>query len=81
MMSEEVKNEEIPPKPKQYLVMVDEVSMAILGRLVPSMLFVQVEGMAMDGNANHMLLVNPIQKPQPIVAPLECSVTPDAANG
>lgn len=62
---------EAPPKPKQYLVMVDEVSMVILGKLVPSMLFVQVEGLAMQGNSDHMLLVNPIAKPAPVTAPVE----------
>lgn len=50
-------------KPKQYLVMVDEMTMALLGKLLPTMLFVQVEGMAMQGNTEHMLLVNPIPKP------------------
>lgn len=78
-MSEELKQEVVapvetpvaPPKPKQYLVMVDELSMAILGKLIPSMLFVQVEGMAMQGNDNHMLLVNPTNKPAPVTMPIE----------
>lgn len=82
-MSEELKQEVVadglapmapPSKPKQYLVMVDELSMAILGKLIPSMLFVQVEGMAMQGNDNHMLLVNPLNKPTPVTMPVEAAV-------
>jgi len=64
-MSEEVKQPEAAPvaKAKQYLLMADEVSMMIIAKLMPGMLFVQVEGMAMQGNSEHMLLVNPIAKP------------------
>lgn len=49
-----------PPKPKQYLIMADELHMAMLGKLLPGLLFVQVEGMAMQNNSTHMLLVNPV---------------------
>ncbi len=64
-MSEEVKQEETPAqtKPKQYLLVVDEISMAILGRIMPGLMFVQVEGIGMQNNPNHMLLVNPISVP------------------
>jgi len=69
-MSEELKQApavEAPvQKPKQYLLMADEMTMSILGKLWPSLLFVQVEGMAMQGNDNHMLLVSPINKPVPV---------------
>ena len=73
MMNEEVKQEDIetPPKPKQYLLMVDEVTMAILAKIMPGLLFVQVEGLAMEGNDNHMLLVNPMVKPQIPTVPVE----------
>lgn len=54
------------PKPKQYLIMADEMHMALLGKLLPGLLFVQVEGMAMQGNDTHMLLVNPIVKVEPL---------------
>jgi hypothetical protein len=75
-MSEEVIQEEVAPeapipKPKQYLVMVDEITMAILGKIMPGLLFVQVEGMAMQGNDNHMLLVNPVVKPPVPTVPVE----------
>ena len=59
------------PKPKQYLVMVDETNMIFLSKLMPSMLFVHVEGMAMQGNSEHMLLVNPIAKTEVVTTPLE----------
>ena len=67
----EVTTAEVTAHPKQYLVMVDEMAMTFLGKLVPSMLFVQVEGMAMKDNSDHMLLVNPIAKQAPITAPVE----------
>lgn len=51
------------PKPKQYLLMADETTMLFLGKIMPSLLFVQVEGMAMQNNNEHMLLVNPLPKP------------------
>lgn len=54
-MSEEVKLQD--RKSKQYLLMVDEIHMAILSKIVPGLLFVQVEGMAMQNNDTHMLLV------------------------
>jgi hypothetical protein len=62
---------EAPSKPKQYLIMADELHMAILGKIIPGILFVQVEGMAMKDNSDHMLLVNPIAKPAPETAPIE----------
>lgn len=52
-----------PPKPKQYLLMADELHMAMLGKIIPGLLFVQVEGMGMQNNPNHMLLVNPVANP------------------
>lgn len=68
-MSDEVKEEVAAPveevvqsNPKQYLLMVDEASMVFLGKLMPSVLFVQVEGLAMKDNDQHMLLVNPVKK-------------------
>lgn len=53
----------VPPKPKQYLLMADELHMALLSKLLPGMLFVQVEGMGMQNNSTHMLLVNPVAAP------------------
>lgn len=80
-MSEEVKAQEIPvdagqtavPKPKQYLLMADELHMAILSKIMPGILFVQVEGMAMQNNDTHMLLVNPLPKVEPVTKPLEAA--------
>ncbi|MFI0477800.1 MAG: hypothetical protein ACH349_01565 [Candidatus Rhabdochlamydia sp.] len=70
-MTDEI-NEEVPieqvipevPKPKQYLIMADELTRAILGKIAPGLLFVEVEGIAVEGNDRHMLLANPIQKPE-----------------
>lgn len=81
-MSEELKQEatasEAPAKAKQYLLMADELHMAVLSKIIPGLLFVQVEGMAMQGNDNHMLLVNPIAKPVPPTVPVE-GVKPEGA--
>jgi hypothetical protein len=52
------------PKPKQYLLMVDDVFMAVLGRIVPGMRFVEVEGMSLEGNNQSMVLATPIPKPK-----------------
>lgn len=70
-MSEEMNTESPIANPKQYLLMADEVTMPILGKLIPGLLYVQVEGMAMQGNDNHMLLVNPMVKPTVPTIPLE----------
>lgn len=61
----------MPPKPKQYLVMADELHMALLGKLLPGLLFVQVEGMAMQNNSTHMLLVNPVAAPALATQPID----------
>lgn len=57
-------------KPKQYLIMADEMHMALLGRLMPGLLYVQVEGMGLQGNSDYMMLVNPVKK-EPVVQPLQ----------
>lgn len=68
-MSEEVKQEEPAVVAKesrvipQYLLMVDEVGVAMLSKLMPSLLFVHIEGMSIPDNQNHQLLVTPIKKP------------------
>ncbi len=49
---------------KQYLLMVDEVAMAMLSRLSPSVAFVQVEGMPLENNPGYQVLVSPMIKPQ-----------------
>lgn len=67
-MSEEVKAPAPAPKPKQYLLLADELHMAMLGKLMPGLMFVQVEGLAIQNNDSYMMLVNPIAKPQPVAA-------------
>jgi len=53
---------------KQYLLVVDEIGMAMLGKLCPFFGFVPVEGMPLQGNGTHQALVTPIQ---PAIQPLE----------
>lgn len=72
----EIPQEAAPiPKPKQYLLMANELHMAMLSKIVPGMLFVQVEGMSMQNNPNYMLLVNPIAQPE-VTKPIE-AVNPE----
>lgn len=49
-----------PTIPKQYLLVLDDVTMAIVGRLCPSIRFIEVEGMPMKDCTSHTLLVNPV---------------------
>lgn len=63
-MSEEVK-EEVPEavaKPKQYLLMIDELSLVFLSKIIPSIQFCEVEGVSVDNNTSYQLLVNPTRK-------------------
>ena len=59
-----------PIKPKQYLLMVDEASMAVMARLMPSLLFVAVEGLSMKDDPNHVVLVSPLPKPIGDIVPI-----------
>lgn len=49
---------------KQYLLMLDEVGMAMLSRLSPAFSFVQVEGMPLEQNPAYQVLVSPLIKPE-----------------
>jgi len=51
---------------KQYIMMVDEISMAFFGRVCPSIQFLEVVGMNMAENDTHQLLANPINKLEPV---------------
>jgi hypothetical protein len=71
-MSDTMPEEPVSPvKPKQYLLMVDEASKDALGRLIPSLTFVQIEGMGMQNNSDHMLLVSPLPKTAVETMPVE----------
>lgn len=59
------------PKPKQYLLMIDDIGAAFLSRLCPSIQLVQVEGIHMQGNDTHMALVSPMAKPLPQPVPVQ----------
>jgi hypothetical protein len=60
------------PKLKQYLLVVDDVGMALMQRLSHGINFVEVQGMSMTDNPYHSFLVTPIAKP-----PVETPVTDD----
>lgn len=44
---------------KQYLIMADEVHMAVIGKMMPGIRFVEVQGINIDSQPNHTFLVNP----------------------
>lgn len=73
-MSEEVKQEEVvapeaapaaeqlpllPPKRKEFFLMVDEIQMSLLSRVLPGIQYVEVQGMNIKDVPNHLLLVTP----------------------
>lgn len=61
-MTEETPAQEATPKPKQYIILIDDVAMAVLGKLMPSLKFCLVEGLAIPDNPHYHLLANPIIK-------------------
>lgn len=73
-MTEEMKVE--TPRPKQYLVMVDDMGRALLGRLCPSLMYVEVEGVGLKEQPDYMALVNPL--PKPIKTPDDSGLAPEA---
>ncbi len=54
-MTEEV---EVPVKHKQYILIVDDTLIPVIGALFPSLRFVEVEGMTLEQNPAYNLLVN-----------------------
>lgn len=52
---------------KQFIALLNEGNVAMLGALCPGMRFVQVGGMIMPGNDENMVLVSP--KPKVIEPP------------
>jgi hypothetical protein len=56
------------PKPKQYLILVDELHKAILGKLCPGLAYVEVTGMPITGNNDYQVLVSPVQAPEDHIA-------------
>ena len=73
MMSEDIVQTEVSapivvdqpkaPQVKQYLMMVDELNVAIIGKICTGIQFVQVEGINIKGTDSHLALVTPMAKP------------------
>ncbi len=51
---------------KQYLVMVDDLNMALLGKIIPGLQYLPVEGMTLQGQDVYQMLVSPLPKPQEV---------------
>jgi len=56
-------------KAKQYILMTDEITMMMISKMIPSIVFLEVQGMNMQGDSEHMLLVTPVAKSTPTVNP------------
>lgn len=56
------------PKPKQYILMVNDLSMLMLSKMFHGIQFLEVEGMNIKDDPTHMLMVTPVVNPvvQPI---------------
>jgi len=52
------------PKPKQYLLMANDMTMLMLSKICPSIQFLEVEGMSIKDDPNHMIMVSPVAYPQ-----------------
>lgn len=61
---------------KQYLLTVDEVGLAYLSKMVPSMRYLEVEGMSIIDQPNHHLLVTP----KPSMPKTDLPVTDEASH-
>jgi hypothetical protein len=48
---------------KQFVLMVDETSMALLSKLMPSLMYVEVRGIPMTDNLDFVLLGTPNVRP------------------
>jgi len=48
-------------KPKQFLMCVDELGMALISQLLPKVMFIEVEGMNIENNPGYQLLANPVK--------------------
>lgn len=48
------------PVSKQFLMVVDEASVMVFNKLMPSIVFVPVEGLSIKDDPLHMVLVSPL---------------------
>lgn len=45
---------------KQYVLVIDEITMAFISKMFPSMQFIEIQGMNIKDNPTYSLLVTPI---------------------
>lgn len=51
------------PKSKQYLLMVDQLTMVFIMKLMPTIQFLEVEGFSVSGSDTHQALATPVKRP------------------
>ncbi len=61
IMNEEEKAQKAP-NPKQYILVADDLHMAVLSKIMPGIQFIPVVGMGMQNNNDYTALVTPIKK-------------------
>lgn len=47
---------------KQYILIADEINISLLGKVMPGLKFLEVEGMNLKDHEGYQLLVNPMPK-------------------
>jgi len=47
---------------KKYAVLVDDMTMAYLGKIIPSLRFLEIEGVNLQGHEGNVFLVNPVKE-------------------
>jgi len=57
--------EAVPPA-KQYVIIVDDLGVQLMGRVCPGLKFLEVEGMKIAGHEKHQFLVNPLPQPSEV---------------
>lgn len=48
-------------RPKQYIVLVDQIGLACMGKLMPGLQFIEVEGMEIPDNKGYQLIATPLK--------------------
>jgi hypothetical protein len=52
-------------QPKQYLLLVDSLNMLLLGKMMPGLGFVEVQGMKIKEKETHYVMISPIPINEP----------------
>ena len=68
-------------QPKLFLVTVNQMTMALLGNLMPGLQFIEVQGVKLDNDPYVNILTSPIPRPQKTPISLEGVAVTDELPG